>query len=92
MPTALQLPADAHDTELRPTPGFVAVAAYFTAVPLLLAQVPFFKRVIAQGGWVRYAVLAMLLLFMASLPIKMVLRWTMNLKYVIAIPEYFFNI
>jgi len=33
-----------------------------------------------------------LLLFMASLPIKMVLRWTLNLKYIIAIPEYFFNI
>jgi hypothetical protein len=29
---------------------------------------------------------------MASLPIKMILRWTMNLKYVVAIPEYFFNI
>ena len=33
-----------------------------------------------------------LLLFMASLPIKMVLRWTINLKYLVAIPEYFFNI
>ncbi len=40
----------------------------------------------------RYMVLAFLLLFMASLPIKMVLRWTINLKYVVAIPEYFFNI
>jgi hypothetical protein len=29
---------------------------------------------------------------MFSLPIKMVLRWTMNLKYIVAIPEYFFNI
>ena len=36
--------------------------------------------------------LAMLILFMASLPIKMVLRWTINLKYLVAIPEYFFNI
>jgi hypothetical protein len=29
---------------------------------------------------------------MASLPIKMVLRWTLNLKYLVAIPELFFNI
>jgi hypothetical protein len=29
---------------------------------------------------------------MAALPIKMVLRWTMNLKYIVAIPEIFFNI
>ena len=26
-----------------------------------------------------------------GLPIKMVLRWTLNLKYLIAIPEYFLN-
>ena len=43
------------------------------------------------GGAIACA-LAGLLLFMASLPIKMVLRWTINLKYLVAIPEYFFNI
>jgi len=39
----------------------------------------------------RYMLMATLLLFMMSLPIKMVLRWTVNLKYIIAIPEYFLN-
>jgi hypothetical protein len=29
---------------------------------------------------------------MACLPIKMILRWTVNLKYIVAIPEWFFNI
>ena len=43
-------------------------------------------------GCVRFFVLVTLMLFMASLPIKMVLRWTINLKYIVAIPEYFFNI
>ena len=33
-----------------------------------------------------------LIQFMAALPIKMVLRWTINLKYIVYIPEYFFNI
>jgi hypothetical protein len=33
-----------------------------------------------------------LVLFMACLPIKMILRWTVNLKYIVAIPEWFFNI
>ena len=42
-------------------------------------------------GFIRYMVLANLLLFMMSLPIKMVLRWSFNLKYLIAIPEYFLN-
>ena len=40
----------------------------------------------------RFMTLAILMLFMASLPIKMVLRWTINLKYIVAIPELFFNI
>ena len=40
----------------------------------------------------RFITLAILMLFMASLPIKMVLRWTINLKYIVAIPELFFNI
>jgi hypothetical protein len=26
------------------------------------------------------------------LPIKMVLRWTVNMKYIIAIPEFFLNL
>ena len=29
---------------------------------------------------------------MISLPIKMVLRWLFNLKYIVAMPEIFFNI
>jgi hypothetical protein len=43
-------------------------------------------------GAVRFQIMMFLLLCMFSLPIKMVLRWTINLKYVVAIPEYFFNI
>ena len=34
----------------------------------------------------------MLLLGMIALPIKMILRWTINLKYIIAIPEYLLNL
>ena len=48
----------------------------------------FFRRM----GFIRYMVLANLLLMLAALPIKMVLRWTVNLKYFVAIPEWFFNI
>ena len=39
-----------------------------------------------------HMVFANLLLWMAALPIKMVLRWTVNLKYLVGIPEWFFNI
>ena len=37
-------------------------------------------------------ILVLLILMMGSLPIKMFLRWTFNLKYLVAIPEWFFNI
>jgi hypothetical protein len=43
------------------------------------------------GPW-RYSVFVMLLLSMIALPIKMVLRWTLNLKYIVSLPEIFFNI
>ena len=76
---------------VRELPGILVVLAYFIILPPLMARL-FFKKIIEQGGWLRYAVLATLILFMASLPIKMVLRWTVNLKYLVAIPEYFFNI
>ena len=64
---------------------------YFTVVPFLIGRL-FFRKYIAEAGLLRYIVLATLILFMASLPIKMVLRWTINLKYLVYIPEIFFNI
>ena len=53
-----------------------------------------FKAVLYQDGTcLRYMVLAnLMLMMMMSLPIKMVLRWAVNLKYIVAIPEWFFNI
>jgi hypothetical protein len=43
-------------------------------------------------GFARFFLLVTLLQFMAALPIKMVLRWAINLKYIIYFPEIFFNI
>ncbi len=50
-----------------------------------------FRKFFVRMGFIRYMVMANLLLFMVALPIKMVLRWTVNLKYIVAIPEYFLN-
>jgi hypothetical protein len=72
--------------------GFVLILAYFFLMPPLLARTRFFSKFYARMGFVRYMVFANLLLWMAALPIKMVLRWTVNLKYIVAIPEWFFNI
>jgi hypothetical protein len=75
----------------REFPGILLCLGYFTIMPYVMYRL-FFKQYAREAGMVRYLTLAVLLLFMASLPIKMVLRWTLNLKYLVAIPEYFFNI
>ena len=74
------------------------VAGVRGGVGLLLPVAPgdgpdaLFQQVFARMGFIRYMVFANLMLWMAALPIKMVLRWAFNLKYIIAIPEWFFNI
>jgi hypothetical protein len=71
--------------------GIAIVLIYFGVLPPLLART-IFKRFFDNMGFVRYNTLCFLVLSMAALPIKMYLRWLFNLKYIVAIPEYFFNI
>ena len=71
--------------------GLAAVLFYLVALPNIMAATVF-KPYFVRMGFLRYMVLANLMLMMMSLPIKMVLRWAVNLKYIVAIPEWFFNI
>ena len=71
--------------------GLLAVALYLFVLPALMAMT-IFRGFLIRMGLLRYMVLANLLLLMMSLPIKMLLRWGVNLKYIVAIPEWFFNI
>ena len=75
---------------IRELPGLVIVLVYI-GLPPLLAMGPF-RRFYLKMGPPRYYVGAMLFLVMLSLPIKMVLRWLFNLKYIVHIQEIFFNI
>ena len=84
---------------VRELPGILLVLFYVGVLPGILA----FRRKILGlpiglkkyydllGPW-RYAIFVMLLLSMIALPIKMALRWLFNLKYIVALPEIFFNI
>ena len=76
---------------LRELPGIVAVVAYFVVMPPILANTVF-RKMYSRMGFVRFNTMIFLLLCMAALPLKMVLRWMFNLKYIVAIPEWFFNI
>ncbi len=80
-----------HNWLLREIFGILLVLAYFLVVPWVLART-WFKPFFEKMGMVRYQILMFLILCMVSLPIKMYLRWLFNMHYVVAIPEYFFNI
>ena len=75
---------------LREAPGLVVMGAYLLLLPPLLA-VTVFRKFYAQMGFIRYMVMSNLMLLMLTLPLKMVLRWTLNLKYIISIPEISLN-
>ena len=76
---------------IREAPGILLIILYFV-IPSIILKATVFKEVHKKLGPARYSVLVMLVLMMAVLPIKMYLRWAFNLKYLIAIPEFFFNI
>lgn len=76
---------------VREIPGILATLVYVVVLPGLLARTWLKKYFEKLGPW-RYAVFVMLLLLQVALPIKMVLRWLFNLKYIVAMPEIFFNI
>lgn len=76
---------------IREAPGILLVLVYYALPPLVLAKTALKKKFETHGA-VRYAIYISLFLTMLALPIKMYLRWAFNLKYLVAIPEYFFNI
>ena len=61
------------------------LAFYFLALPGILAKT-ILKKFYEELDLARYSVLVMLFLTMFTLPLKMVLRWTMTLKYFVDTP------
>lgn len=76
---------------IREAPGLVLVGGYFFILPVVLAK-SLFKKIFADIGFIRFCVFWLLLSWMFIVPIKMVLRWLVNMKYFVAITEFFFNI
>jgi hypothetical protein len=76
---------------IRELPGLLLVLFYVAALPVLLGR-KLFRSYYDRLGASRYYVTVFLFLMMMALPIKMLLRWVFNLKYIVGIPEIFFNI
>jgi len=75
----------------REAPGIILTLLYMGALPPLLAFTVG-KGLYKHCGFIRYNLVMSHLLVMVGMVLKMVLRWTISLKYVVFIPEYFFNI
>ena len=76
---------------VRESVGIILLLLYFIALPAWAAS-RWARKYFDQMGMLRYVIFTQLVLWMCLVPIKMYLRWTVNLKYFVAIPEFFFNI
>ena len=71
--------------------GILLTIVYIAVLPVALARkglTSYYEKL----GPTRYYVTVLLFLSMLSLPVKMLARWLFNLKYIVSIPEFFFNI
>ncbi len=71
--------------------GILLVGIYMLVLPGVL-RATVFRKMYQNMGTIRYVVMVTLLLLMALMPIKMVLRWLFNLKYFIYLPEFSANL
>jgi len=86
-PTADNNPLPLPHWLVREWLGFLLTGTYLFVLPIIL-RFTVFRRMYEQMGAIRYVIMVFLLLFMAMMPIKMVLRWVFNLKYFIYLPEF----
>jgi hypothetical protein len=76
---------------VREAPGVILMILYFFVLPAVLA-VTLCRKLYRQMGMARYVTMMVCLTWMALVPIKMVLRWTLDFKYFVNFREFFFNI
>lgn len=75
---------------IREGPGLTMLGLYFVGLPFIGCYI--FKELFKDMGPLRYIVATHLLLMMGLLPMKMYMRWLINLKYIVWIPEIGVNL
>ncbi|MBI2982143.1 MAG: cytochrome C [Deltaproteobacteria bacterium] len=71
--------------------GLGLIGAYYSLGVLFYSMKVKTNETLQKLGVVRYGIVAFLFLTMMALPIKMVLRWTLNIKYICVIPWFNLN-
>ena len=72
--------------------GSAVIGGYYSLGILFYKWKVKTSETIQKLGVLRYGIVAFLFLTMMALPIKMVLRWTLNIKYIVKFPWINFNI
>lgn len=72
--------------------GLALIGAYYSLIPAVWVLKGKTSKVLQELGAIRYNIVAFLFLTMMALPIKMVLRWTLNIKYIVTLPWIGLNI
>jgi hypothetical protein len=75
----------------REMPGILLVVGFVAVTPFVLAKTVC-KKMHAQMGTARYLTMMTMFLIMVAMPIKMLLRWMLDLQYIVNIQELFLNI
>jgi hypothetical protein len=71
--------------------GILLVGAWVVGLPVILAATVL-HRMYKQMGLLRFMFMGIHFSIMAMLPLKMVLRWLVNLKYFVYLPEFNLNL
>ncbi|MFZ5832032.1 MAG: hypothetical protein ACOY3P_18260 [Planctomycetota bacterium] len=71
----------------RESAGIVLLTVYLIGTPILLRWT-WMRPLRSQLGSTRFWIVTILLVLMLTLPLKMLLRWTLGLGYVVSMPEY----
>jgi hypothetical protein len=77
---------------IREIAGLILTGLYMFGVPVIIRKYLGGQKMLDSMGAIRYYLMIFLILMTMSLPIKMYLRWLINLKYIIFMPEFEFNI
>lgn len=72
--------------------GLALVGGYYSIGAIYYLAKHKTSKVLQELGVVRYGITAFLFLTMMALPIKMMLRWTFNIKYIVQLPWINLNI
>jgi len=72
--------------------GLVLIGAFYSTAVIYWKVKSKKSKFLQELGVVRYGITAFLFLTMMALPIKMLLRWTLNIKYIVKFPWINLNI